>query len=169
MVGLLTVAAMFTSGVVLLWIGLHRRAERLPKGAEAVLAAVAEGRLEPRPRPAELPAWPETEVPSPTKAVPAPVASTLAADEDAGPAVRLVPRGPEPTPTTRPATAAQLVAAARSGTTNEAPGARPPEPLPARPAARPPASGPRAEPEKVAVGVAALEEFFAKEPQLHRF
>lgn len=44
-VGLIVVAVMFLAGAGLVWVGLTRRPDRLPHGADTVLAAVAEGRL----------------------------------------------------------------------------------------------------------------------------
>jgi hypothetical protein len=45
LIGLVAVAAMFCTGVALVAIGLRRRPDRLPQGADAVLDAVAAGRL----------------------------------------------------------------------------------------------------------------------------
>ncbi len=174
LVGLLAVALMFTSGVVLLWIGLHRRTVRLPKGADAVLAAVAEGRLATRPRTTAPVTEPLMDAGPLLAAIPAPVPAPLVTAEER-PAVRLIPRTPtpahEPAPAARPATAAQLVAVARSApASNPRPDERlASDLLPSRPASRTGACDERPEDEKVAVGVAALEEFFAREPQLHRF
>lgn len=176
LIGLVAVALMFTSGVVLLWVGLHRRSTHLPNGAEAVLAAVAEGRIVARPR-TTRPVPDREPVVHGAQAVatrtPAPVLPVVAVDEgEERPAVRLVPRTPvpiaTPAPAVRPATAAQLVAASRSAPDRRSTPAdsSPSAPLPARPAAR---RDEPVEPDRVAVGVAALEEFFAKEPQLHRF
>jgi hypothetical protein len=41
------VAVLFTIGVVLIWLGFRNNREHLPSGAEDILAAIADGSLEP--------------------------------------------------------------------------------------------------------------------------
>jgi hypothetical protein len=83
LLGIVVVAVMFTSGVVLVWMGLRRRPDRLPEGAESVLVAVASGRL-------SVPDRPEPDLVRPPATPPRAEPST--------PAVRLVPRDLEQTP-----------------------------------------------------------------------
>jgi hypothetical protein len=88
LIGLIAVAAMFCTGVGLVWIGLRRRPDRLPLGADDVLAAVAEGRLV---RPAGSPAKTARRKPA-------------AAPKAASPAPTPAAETPAPTPTPAPAT-----------------------------------------------------------------
>jgi hypothetical protein len=70
MIGLVAVAAMFTTGVLLVWVGLRRRPDRLPSGADAVLSAVLAGQLR-RPDHAVDLVHPPTNPPRATQPTPA--------------------------------------------------------------------------------------------------
>ena len=82
MIGLVAVAAMFSTGVALFWVGIRRRPDRLPAGADDVLVAVMEGRL----------ARPDHVI----DLVHPPASPPRAAS--AKPAVRLLPKGEAPAP-----------------------------------------------------------------------
>lgn len=111
-IGLVVVTVMFCSGVALVWLGLRRRPDRLPQGAEEILAAVAAGHLA---VPIRTTASRRESSASPTSSAGADPGPDAGIDlrhppavppraVSATPAVRLVPAPPErPTGPARPA------------------------------------------------------------------
>jgi hypothetical protein len=159
MIGLIAVAGMFSTGVTLVWLGLRNRPDRLPSGADAVLAAVMDGRLARPDHSIDL-VHPPT-VP-PRAAQPTPAVRVLAeedaqsVDEPAAPAPTAETPRPQSQPEPEPEPAAKPEPAS--------------EPVPVAAAPRP-----TAELDDALFGgvddpsVAGAREFFAEKPALQRF